>query len=92
MKKYTPEMEADIIKTRDRIQGGGHEYNKVLAAISGMLKRKYGFEPGKKSIHMKLIRMREQTSETVVVPNHGEAKSMTIKVKGVEITVLCTDK
>ena len=33
MKKYTPEMEADIIKTRDRIQGGGDEYKKVLAGI-----------------------------------------------------------
>ena len=92
MKKYTPEMEADIIKTRDRIQGGGHEYKKVLAGISGMLKRKYGFEPGQRSIHMKLIRMREQPIETVTVPDYGNAKSMVIKVKGVEITVLFTDK
>ena len=57
-----------------------------------MLKRKYGFEPGKRSIHMKLLRMKDQPVKTVKVPDYGNAKSMTIKARGVEITVLFTDK
>ena len=87
-KKYTPEMEADIVETRDRLRDGGHDHNKIVEAVQAMLKKKYSFEPKIQSVHMKLLRMDRlgpQGPKTV-------KKSVTINVQGVEITVLFRDK
>ena len=87
-KKYTPEMEADIVETRDKLREAGGDHNKIVDAVRAMLKKKYSFEPKVQSIHMKLLRMDRsgpQGTKTV-------KKSVTINVQGVEITVLFRDK
>jgi len=100
-KKYTPEMEEAMKECYNKCIQEGQTHIRALHTIEKMLKNRFKTVRSGKSIHMKIVTMRNSpldkffgikpVQEQVNV-SQQDAKSVVINVKGVEITVLFRDK